>query len=158
MIVDIEHIEFSISTLLLLVLLFLLPTIFYFLSLQRALEAVSEKNRKMPPGQVWLSLIPVFNFVWMFIVVNRIGESFALECTRLHIPTEENKPTQRIGKSKNILRLCMFIPIGGIAAAVGFLVCWGLHWLSVNEYRNLIITNRDNALLDAEKGIFHQGS
>ncbi len=67
---------------LLLLVLLLIPTIFYFISLQKALEAVSEQNRLMPPGQVWLSLIPIFNFVWMFFVVNRIAGSFQLECYR----------------------------------------------------------------------------
>ncbi|HMU10514.1 MAG TPA: hypothetical protein PKC54_10935 [Ferruginibacter sp.] len=146
------------SSMLVLVMLglLLLPTIFYFLSLQRALEAVSEQNRQMPPGQVWLSLIPLFNFVWMFFVVNKIAESFALECYRLNIPTTEMKPTQGIGNAKNILRLCSFIPILGLLASLGFVVCWILHWIKVNEYRKLIIANRDNFTLDAEKGVFHQ--
>ena len=51
-----------------LLILFLMPTVFYFISLQRALEAISAENRLMPPGQVWLSLISIFNIVWMFFV------------------------------------------------------------------------------------------
>jgi hypothetical protein len=141
---------------LLLVVLFLIPTIFYFVSLQKALEAVSAENRLMPPGQVWLCLIPIFNFVWMFFVVNRIAGSFRLECYRLNINTTELRPSQGIGMTKNILRLCTFIPVVGMIANLGFVVCWVLHWLKVNEYRNLIIANRDNFTLDAEKGIFHQ--
>ena len=141
---------------LLLVVLFLIPTIFYFISLQKALEAVSEENRQMPPGQVWLSLIPLFNFIWMFFVVNKIAESFALECYRLNIPVTELKPSQGIGMTKNILRLCSFIPLLGVLANLGFVVCWILHWIKVNEYRKLIIANRDNFTPDAEKGIFHQ--
>lgn len=150
--------NFAGSSMLVLVMLglLLLPTIFYFLSLQRALEAVSEQNRQMPSGQVWLSLIPLFNFVWMFFVVNKIAESFALECYRLNIPTTEMKPTHGIGNAKNILRLCSFIPILGLLASLGFVVCWILHWIKVNEYRKLIIANRDNFTLDAEKGVFHQ--
>jgi hypothetical protein len=145
----------AIITLLLLVLL-LLPTIFYFISLQRALEAVSPEHRMMPPGQVWLSLIPIFNFVWMFFVVNKIAESFQLECYKLNISTNELKPTQGIGNAKNILRLCSFIPVIGILATLGFLVCWIIHWVKVNEYKNLILSNRNDTILDAEKGIFHQ--
>jgi len=141
---------------LLMLVLLLIPTIFYFLSLQRALEAVCDENRQMPPGQVWLSLIPLFNFIWMFFVVNKIAESFALECYRLNIPTTEMKPSQGIGNAKNILRLCSFIPVLGLLATLGFVVCWILHWIKVNEYRKLIIANRDNFTLDAERGVFHQ--
>jgi len=136
--------------------LLLLPSIFYFISLQKALEAVSPENRMMPPGQVWLSLIPLFNFVWMFFVVNKIAESFGLECSRLNIRTNELKPTQGIGNAKNILRLCSLIPVVGILASIAFIICWIMHWVKVNEYKNLILANRDNFTLDAEKGIFHQ--
>jgi len=141
---------------LLLIGLLLIPTVLYFLSLQRALEAVCDENRQMPLGQVWLSLIPLFNFIWMFFVVNKIAESFALECYRLNIPTTEMKPSQGIGSAKNILRLCSFIPFLGVLATLGFVVCWILHWIKVNEYRKLIIANRDNFTLDAERGVFHQ--
>lgn len=144
------------SLVLVMLLLFLIPTIFYLVSLQKALEVVSPENRMMPPGQVWLSLIPIFNFVWMFFVVNKIAASFQLECYRLNILTTELKPTQGIGSAKNILRLCTFIPVLGAFAYLGFLVCWIIYWVKVNQYKNLIIANRDNFLLDAEKGIFHQ--
>jgi hypothetical protein len=145
----------ALITLLLLVLL-LIPTIFYFISLQKALEAVSPENRQMPPGQVWLSLIPLFNFVWMFFVVNKIAQSFQLECYGLNIPVKELKPTQGIGNAKNILHLCALIPVVGELASLGFIVCWIIHWVKVNEYKNLILANRDNIILDAEEGIFHQ--
>lgn len=138
-----------------LLLILLIPTIFYLLALQRALEAVSIENRKMPPGQVWLSLIPLFNLVWMFIVVNRIAESFSAECSLLNIPTAEANPTQGIGTTKNILRLCTMIPLLGILAGIGYLVCWIMHWVKVNEYKKLILSNKDNIVLEAEKGIFH---
>lgn len=155
MIDNLEDLTGSVLLVFVMLGLLLIPTIFYFISLQKALEAVSKENRLMPPGQVWLSLIPVFNFVWMFFVVNKIAESFMLECYRLNIPTTEAKPSQGIGNAKNILRLCSFIPVIGLIANLGFVVCWILHWVKVNEYRKLIITNRDNYILDAEKGIFH---
>lgn len=136
--------------------LMVVPTVFYFISLQKALEAVSPENRMMPPGQVWLSLIPLFNFVWMFFVVNKIAESFQLECQKLGISTTEAKPTQGIGNAKNILRLCSLIPVIGALPGLGFIVCWIIHWVKVNEYRNLILNNRSNTILDAERGIFHQ--
>jgi len=137
------------------VAIFLIPTIFYLLTLQKALQAVSVENRRMPPGQVWLSLIPLFNLIWMFIVVNKIAESFAAECYLLNIPTVETNPTQGIGNTKNILALCTMIPIIGVLAGIGYIVCWIMHWVKVNEYKNLILANKDNIILEAERGIFH---
>ncbi|MBL7703800.1 MAG: hypothetical protein JNM14_16240 [Ferruginibacter sp.] len=52
---------------LLTLVLFLVPTIFYFISLQKALEAVSAEHRMMPPGQVWLSLIPILILCGCFL-------------------------------------------------------------------------------------------
>ena len=153
---EFENYASSSAVTLILLGLLLIPTILYFITLQKALEAVSPQNRMMPPGQVWLSLIPLFNFVWMFFVVNKIADSFRLECYRLNIPTKELKPSFGIGNAKNILHLCTIIPFLGALASLGFIVCWILHWIKVNEIKNLIIANRDTNILDAEQGIFHQ--
>ena len=153
---EFENYASSSAVTLLLLALLLIPTILYFITLQKALEAVSPQNRMMPPGQVWLSLIPLFNFVWMFFVVNKIADSFRLECYRLNIPTKELKPSFGIGNAKNILHLGTLIPFLGTLAWLGFIVCWILHWIKVNEIKNLIIANRDTNILDAERGIFHQ--
>jgi hypothetical protein len=150
--------NYGLSAILVLVMLALLliPTILYLITLQKALEAVSAENRQMPPGQVWLSLIPLFNFVWMFFVVNKIADSFQLECYRLNIPTTELKSTKGIGSAKNILRICTFIPFLSVFANIGFIICWIIYWVKVNQIKNLSIANRDNLILDAERGIFHQ--
>ena len=154
---EFENYASSSAVTLLLLALLLIPTILYFITLQKALEAVSPQNRMMPPGQVWLSLIPLFNFVWMFFVVNKIADSFRLECYRLNIPTKELKPSFGIGNAKNILHLGTIIPFLGALASLGFIVCWILHWIKVNQIKNLIIANRDTNILDAEQGIFfHQ--
>ena len=66
-------------------LVFLAILIFFILTQQWTLQAVSPENRKMPPGNVWLQLIPIFNFYWQFVIVNRISESIGLEYERLNI-------------------------------------------------------------------------
>jgi len=40
--------------------LMIIPAIFFYLTLQNTLKIVSLYNRTMPPGQVWLLLIPLF--------------------------------------------------------------------------------------------------
>ena len=130
----------------------LLPAIFFLLNLQKTLEAITPENRKMPPSNVWLMLIPLFNIVWQFIMVDRIAQSITAECARLNIPTNDPKPTYNIGLAWNICNLATFIPfIGGLAALVTFI----LYWIKVSEYKNLIIANKHNYTLDAEKNIFH---
>ena len=130
----------------------LVPAIFFLLNLQKTLEAISPENRKMPPSNVWLMFIPIFNIVWQFIVVERIAASITDECERLKIPTRDSKPTYNIGLAWNICNFLTFIPlIGGLASLVTFI----MYWVKVSEYKNLIITNKDNYMLDAERNIFH---
>ena len=54
------------------------------------LRRVEPEHRRIEPGQVWLNLIPVFNFVWAAVTVERIAESLRNEfmARSLHGPEE----------------------------------------------------------------------
>jgi len=43
--------------------LFLVPGIFFLLTLQNTLKVISPENRKMQPSNVWLMFIPLFNII-----------------------------------------------------------------------------------------------
>jgi hypothetical protein len=132
--------------------LFLIPAIFFLLTLQNTLKSISQENRKMPPSNVWLMFIPLFNIVWQFIMVDKIAQSIAAECARLNIPVKENKPTYGIGLAWNICNFFTIIPIiGGLASLITFII----YWVKVSEYKKLIIANQNNFMLDAERNIFH---
>ncbi|MFT3751022.1 MAG: hypothetical protein QM768_22100 [Agriterribacter sp.] len=132
-------------------LISLIPAIFFLLTLQKTLNAVSPENRSMQPTQVWLLLIPVFNIVWIFITVTRIADSIKNECSRLSIPTAESRPTYGIGLVMSILWICGIIPVAGMIASLAGLICWIIYWVKVNDYKNIIISNQDNFLLDIER-------
>lgn len=136
---------------LVLIPILLLPGIFFLLTLKRTLEAISPENRKMPPSNVWLMLIPLFNIVWQFIMVDKIAQSIAAECSKLNVPRSDPKPTYNIGLAWNICNLLTFIPFVGLAALVTFI----LYWVKVAELKNLIIGSKNNYMLDAERNIFH---
>ncbi len=57
----------------------LVIAIFFLLSMQKALNSVSPRNRLMEPGMVWLGLIPIFNLVWTFFIATRIPDSLRNE-------------------------------------------------------------------------------
>ena len=134
----------------------LVPLIFFLLTLQRTLAAISPENRMMSPGKVWLWCIPLFNLVWQFIVVQKLSDSIMLECQRLNIPTSERRPTYNIG-----LAYCITTIAGGIIPIIGPLgaiVCWIMYWVKVSEYKRLIHANQHNFMLDAEQNVFHSNS
>lgn len=139
-------------------LLFLIPAIFYLITLQNTLKAIAPENRMMPPGNVWLLLIPLFNVVYHFITTARIADSIKNECIRLNIPLQEERPTYNLGITMMIIYIAStilnYISTLAIIGSVGSIACmvyWIMYWVKVNSYRKLIIANRDNFMLDAEK-------
>jgi len=135
--------------------LFILPAIFFLITLQNTLKAISSENRKMPSANVWLLCIPLFNFYWQFIVVNKIPQAIALECGKLQIPVKETKPTYSLGLSWNICYILFLIPVIKSWIAIVLIIIWILYWIKVNQYRKLIIENQNTFLLDAERNIFY---
>jgi hypothetical protein len=133
--------------------IFLIPMIFFLIAQQNTLRAVSPQNRKMQPGEVWLQLIPLFGLVWKFIVVSRIAQSIRAEINERNTnsflgdanPVFANDytplPTYNIGLAYCILGLCGFIPILGWLATIGWLVCWIIYWTQIVAYKNKLTNN-----------------
>jgi len=113
----------------------LIPKIFYLLTLQNTLYAISSENRQMRPGQVWLSLIPLFGIVWQFIIVNRMADSLKAEFVSKNLKVHEDRPGIEIGLAYCILYACSLIPILGFITVIAGLVCWILYWSKINDYR-----------------------
>jgi hypothetical protein len=63
----------------LLLLGFLIPAILFIFTQQRTLDVIQLENRLTSPGSAWMQLIPIFGFVWQFILVNRIAGSIQNE-------------------------------------------------------------------------------
>jgi len=115
-------------------LLFLLPAIFYLLSLQKALERCSPASRTMQPGMVWLLLVPLFNMIWNFFVVLALAKSLANEFARRGIPSPEAEPGQSIGLAMCICTCCGIIPVLGLLASLASMVLWIMYWVKIAGY------------------------
>lgn len=117
-----------------------LPMIFYLLTLQNTLLAISPQNRRMPPGQVWLTLIPLFGLVWNFIMVGHIADSLKAEFNSRNMPANEERPGYGIGLAYSICFVCSIIPVLGGLASLGGLVCWIIYWVKISNYKNQLTT------------------
>lgn len=111
------------------ILVMLVLNILYLITLQAAFNTVSVENRKMPSGQVWLLLIPLFSMVWHFIVVDRLADSLRAEADKLSVFLPDRRPAYDIG-----LIMCILLII---IPFVGF-IFWIIYWVKINEYKNLI--------------------
>lgn len=120
----------------------LIPMIFFLLTLQNTLNAISFENRKMEPGLVWLSLIPIFGLVWQFMVVDRMAGSLQAEFAKRGMATEEARPGNSIGLAYCILFCCSLIPFLGYITSIAGLICWIIYWIKINDYKNRLLAGR----------------
>jgi|GEM_PF-230721 len=116
----------------------------YLLTLQRTLEAVSPENRRMQPGMVWLLLVPLFGYVWSFMVVTAIADSLDLEYRKRNIPRDP-RPTYTLGITMAVLSVCggvlIYIPflnLIGLLIGLVNLVLWIIYWVQVAEHKNTL--------------------
>lgn len=139
-------------------LLFITPVVFYLITLQSTLQVIIPENRRMPPWQVWLLLIPFFNLIWQFVVVNKISHSIRRECERLNIPTKQEKPTFDLGNILSLLFIVGFMPKIGFFFTFCGIICWIIYWVQVAKYQHTFIENKGNDLLDAERELLNTGN
>ena len=131
-------------------LIWLTINVFFLLTQQNTLKLVQPQNRTMPPGQVWLQLIPLFSLVWGFIVVNRIAESIDRELSQSDFSFEnesapeypfhepKDRPTRSIGIAYCICFCCTWIPAIGTFIALAGLICCIVYWVEVVKYKKIL--------------------
>lgn len=118
---------------------FLVPLVFYLITLQNTLKTIQPQNRRMPPGQVWLLFIPLFNIVWQFIVVSRVAESIQAE-QRARGVMYPDASVRSVGIAFCTLNCVSIIPLVGALARIAATVCWIIHWVKVNNHRKVFLS------------------
>jgi len=126
--------------------LIFIPAIFYILNLQSTLQEVSRENRTMPPANVWLLLIPLFNLIWHFIVIKHMADSIRAEAMDRNVTLTEPHPAYNIGMAMCVLNILGIIPGIGTLASLACLVCWIIYWVKISNYKKLLKDNQFNTL------------
>ena len=134
---------------LIVVLLCLIPAIFFLITQQNTLKAIRPENRFMSPGEVWLQLIPLFGMVWAFIVVIKIAKSIKKELATNnqfsfdsnpydYVDLDYDRPTYQIGMAMCILCIASIIPVIGTLFSIAGLICWIVYWVKLSQYKSEI--------------------
>src|SRR3954452_22145897 len=101
--------------------IYIIPIIFFLVTLQNTLKIIEPQNRKMQPGNVWLLLIPLFGFVWWFVIVNAIADSCKAQLEQYDVFYEQ-KSTYNLGMGWAIcLVLSMVVNLFSIVSIVMFI-------------------------------------
>jgi hypothetical protein len=115
----------------------LVVTIFFILTLQKALNRCSPENRAMQPGMIWLLLIPLFNIVWIFFVVLNMAKSLGAEFLKRGIAAEP-EPGKTLGLAYAIVAassiVISWIPCVGSLAGIAIVVLWIMYWVKIAGY------------------------
>lgn len=126
----------EIGIIVIVLLLMMIPKIFYLITLQKTLEKISPENRTMPSTNVWLELIPLFNIVWQFFNVINVSDSIKKEYESKGIVPDEIRPGYSIGITFCVLSCCSIIPFLGFLAGIGSVICWIIFWVKISNYKN----------------------
>ncbi|MBK7294150.1 MAG: hypothetical protein IPI84_10365 [Holophagaceae bacterium] len=110
--------------------------VFYILTMQKALNLVGDRHRKMEPGMVWLMLIPLFNLVWHFFVVKNVSESIKSWAAEHQQNVGDGGYT--IGLVACIANCCGIIPIVNLIAGPTSLVCFIIWWVKIAGFNKLM--------------------
>jgi hypothetical protein len=118
----------------------------FLAALARALHSVSPENRRMEPVRVWLNLIPIFNFVWATVTVERVAESLRNEFRERGM----DGPAERYGRSTGLTVVILlavglvfspaFVPFRRASvypALIIFVMAlgnWVAYWKQINGY------------------------
>ena len=129
---------------------FLAIQIFFLLNLSKCLQEVRPRNRDMEPGQVWLSLIPLFSIIWMFIVVTRVSSSLKHEYRDRRWNSRGEDFGQSIGIAYCACTVVSCIPYLGAIVGIGGLVCFIMYWVKISSYRNELASESNSGYDDDE--------
>ena len=119
-------------------LFFLLPAIFYILTLQKALNKCAPASRTLEPSMVWLLIVPLVNIVFHFFIVFGIAKTLRNEFNRRGALVANPTPGQSIGLPMCICGCCSIIPILGVLAGFAFLILWIIYWAKIAEFSRML--------------------
>jgi hypothetical protein len=109
---------------------FFLPALFYHLTLRRALLVCAPESRTLSPDLVWLLFVPLFDLFWHFVVVVNVSRTFRNEFRRRAMSNPPD-PAQTLG-----LAMCV-LTISGVGILGAFL-CWIFYWVRIARISRLL--------------------
>jgi hypothetical protein len=117
----------------------ILPWFLFLLNLQRTLTRVSDHNRAMPAGHVWLNFIPVFFLGWFIYTAMKVRDSIRAEYKSRGWASDGDF-SYTVGLAAGILAIASFVlgsvPILGWGLAIAAIVCWIVYWVKIADFKN----------------------
>jgi hypothetical protein len=114
--------------------------VLYLLNLQDTMKEVHVERRLVPPANVWLLFIPLFNLVYPFILYPKICDSLKAEYAHRGLP-EKGDFGKNVSLTMAILGPCGIIPYLGVLASIASFVLYIVYWAKMAECKNELRQN-----------------
>ncbi len=111
--------------------------VFYLKNLQDLLKECDPANQQMPPVNVWLMFIPLFNIVYAFIMYPKISETLRREFEARNAP-QGGDYLKNLGMTMAILNVVGLVPVQALKGLIGLgsLVIFIIYWAKAAEMKN----------------------
>lgn len=114
-------------------------------TIRTTLFLVKKENRLMVPGQAFLIVLPIFNLLWNFMVINALRDSLNNEFFDRKVAIDVD-PTQNEGRffAWSFLIRNFPLPIIMLFIAIAFnFIGFFVYWRKINEYKRLLQETAD---------------
>ncbi|WP_434656825.1 hypothetical protein [Chromobacterium violaceum] len=110
----------------------LIAQVFYFLTLHKTMDAVSEQNRPFNGALIWLALIPVLGLVWWMVFALLLSTSIKKDLSARQAGGDGGFG---ISLALVILQALCFIPYLNLLVFIPAIVMWVIHWTKMAALR-----------------------
>jgi hypothetical protein len=120
-----------------LVIIPLIAFSFYIYAIKKTLAAIAPSCRTQKPGMAWLLLIPIFNVIWFFFLLQAIRQGFDAMLQKNLIPNTIDSG-YHYGIAMGCCWVASFIPGLFFIAILPMFVFSILHWTKLTNARDQI--------------------
>lgn len=116
---------------------FLVLFVLFYKNIQDLMYEIAPHNRQVPPTNIWLMFIPLFNIVYGFIIYPKVCDSVRLELEE-RAQVQQGDYGRGLSVAMPVLRACMIVPFLNYLAMVVWLVIWIVFWVKTAEHKNTL--------------------
>jgi hypothetical protein len=111
--------------------------VFFFKNLQDLLKECDPANQQLPPANVWLMFIPLFNIVYRFIMYPKVSETLRLEFESRGAP-QQGDYLKGLGLALSIANAVNIILPQNIRGLIGLgcIAVMIVYWTKAAEMKN----------------------
>lgn len=113
---------------------------FYIHAIKKTLAAIDPSCRIQKPAMAWLLLIPIFNVIWFFFLLQAIRKGVDGMYEKKLVPNRIDSG-YHYGTAMGSCWVASFIPGIFFIAVLPMFVFSILHWTKLNNVRSQIMTN-----------------